>query len=290
MSDLAARALIAWPLLMSEVLIFGTAAFACAVAPDGGERVALRHALSAVWRGLTLVLLSMSSLALLGVASIMAGTSWRGAIPVVPEVLRATHVGRVWVWRLLVAAALLVAAWWPEPWKARAAALCGLGALLLILGGLSSHAIDRGMLAVAVYFVHEAMAGLWTGALIGLMAGTMRGNLGREWLQRAAPLVSRLAGWCVTVAALTGSYTAYATLGLRANTLLTTACGRTLLLKVALVVVTLSVGGYNRYRLIPTLDAVSARRQLLWTVGSECVLLALVVGVTALLANTPPAR
>ena len=34
----------------------------------------------------------------------------------------------------------------------------------------SSHAIDRGTIAVIVYFIHEVAAALWIGALAALMA------------------------------------------------------------------------------------------------------------------------
>ena len=51
MTQIGARALVAWPLLVAEILILGTAAFALLLAPDTqSEEVA--NALTPLWRGL----------------------------------------------------------------------------------------------------------------------------------------------------------------------------------------------------------------------------------------------
>jgi putative copper resistance protein D len=228
--------------------------------------------------------------ALLAEAADMAGVTWKQAIPLLPEVMRATHAGRIWTWRLPTTAVTLIAAWWPTHRWWKATSLCGLSGLLLVLSSLSGHAIDKGMTAVALYLIHEVAAGLWIGALVGLCSGGGRHDLGSSWVVRIVPGVSHLAAWCVAMLAVAGCYTAYSEIGLNLDTLLYSAYGRTLICKVTIFGVTLSVGGYNRYALAPALQQPSARQILLRNVAVECALLIVVLGVTALLANTPPAH
>jgi putative copper export protein len=59
-------------------------------------------------------------------------------------------------------------------------------------------------------------------------------------------------------------------------------------LKLAIATPALILGGYNRYRLVPTVADASVRTQLVRSVAIECVLLVAVMGWSADLANTPP--
>ena len=62
MSPIGERALVAWPLLVAETLIFGTTAFALLLAPNTqSEEVA--SALTPLWRGLALMAVVFSPLA-----------------------------------------------------------------------------------------------------------------------------------------------------------------------------------------------------------------------------------
>jgi putative copper export protein len=73
--------------------------------------------------------------------------------------------------------------------------------------------------------------------------------------------------------------------------LLFSSYGRTLIVKVVAFCAVLSIGAYNRERLIPDIAASSTQRILLRNVGMESLVLGVVVvGLAALLANTPPAR
>lgn len=163
-----------------------------------------------------------------------------------------------------------------------------IAAALLVLDSLSSHAIDHGAAAVAIYFLHEAAAGLWLGGLTGLCLGFWRAKIDDGWLELTAPRVSCAAGWSVAVLALTGLYNAYETLGLNVEHLLYSDYGRTLLIKVWLFAVLLAIGGYNRYRLVPAVKEPRARTLLVRSVAIESVLMLVVIGVAAMLANTAP--
>ncbi|MGH7914006.1 MAG: CopD family protein [Candidatus Binataceae bacterium] len=287
MTQVGERALVAWPLLVAEILIFGTAAFALMLAPDT-QSEEMTNALTPLWRGLALVAVVFSPLALLVGTANMGDLSLRAAIPFLPQVLRATHFGHVWSWSFPLTLVLLVVTWTRGGGSLRTAILCFVACVLLLLVSLSSHAIDRGTIAIVVYFTHEVAAALWIGAILGLWFGAVRGKLGSGWILQAAPRVSSVAGWTVTVLILSGLYTGYYSLGADPHRLIDSAYGRTLVDKVCAAMLVLLIGAYNRYWLIPTLSESSARESLVINVGVESVLLIGVLGLAALLANTPP--
>jgi putative copper export protein len=237
-----------------------------------------------------MVILALLPLGLLIDASDMARVPLGKAFALAPEVLRQTHVGRTWAWRSVFAVVLVAASWWPTRHLLKSMTVLGTMAALVASDSLSSHAIDKGALAVAIYFFHEAAVGVWIGALAGLSLGFATKDLEDGWVERAAPRVSRAAGWCVAVLVPAGVYQAYNALGLNLDHLLYAAYGRTLLLKVALFAVVIGIGGYNRYRVVPEVQTGSSRGALLRNVAVESALLLLRLGVAALLANTPPAR
>jgi copper resistance protein D len=287
MTTIGERALVAWPLLMAETLIFGTAAFALLLAPDT-QSEEMAGALAPLWRGLALMAVVFSPLMLLvGVAN-MGDLSLRGAIAFVPEVIRQTHFGHVWSSSFPLTLALAIIAWTRGRGPLKTAALGLVACALLLLGSFSSHAIDRGTIAVGVYFIHEVAAAVWIGAILGLWIGAVRCKLGSAWVLRTAPRVSRVAGWAVTILIASGLYTAYHSLGADPYRLLDSAYGRVLLDKVCAAMFVLLIGAYNRYWLMPSISEVSGQQSLLRNVGVESMLLIGVLGLAALLANTPP--
>jgi putative copper export protein len=198
----------------------------------------------------------------------------RAAIPLIPEVMLHTHSGRLWLWRLPASGALLIVAWIPRIGLAFPGALA---AVLLLLQSLASHAIDKGGVAVTVYFIHEVAASLWIGSLLGLC-------LGAAAIDELAPRVSILAGWCVAILALSGLYSSFVALGLNWDHLFYSIYGRTLITKLALASLAVGIGGYNRYRLLPA----SSQDRLIRNAAAECLILTAVFWLAASLANTPP--
>jgi putative copper export protein len=166
-----------------------------------------------------------------------------------------------------------------------------LAGVLLLLQALLSHAIDKGAIAVAVYFLHELAVGLWVGALLALSMVTRYGDPSDIWIERAARRVSKLAFWSVIALVISGTYTAYNGLGFDLYRLVFSAYGRTLITKVTVFAAVLAIGAYNRYWLVPRVAEPAARDTLLRNVRIESVILLLaVVGLASLLANTPPAH
>jgi putative copper export protein len=173
--------------------------------------------------------------------------------------------------------------------SARAASFAVSGALMLFLQALLSHASDRGTAAIIIYFIHECAAGLWIGALLALWM--LRRAATAAWIARAARFVSSVAFWSVIAIVISGIYTAYRQLGLDVYLLPYSTYGRTLLVKIAMFSAVLSLGAWNRARLLPEIDLEDAQKALIRNVAIESALLAiLVIGLAAALANTPPAR
>ena len=279
-----------WPLLMCETMVFGLAMFAIAVVPaSAAERGAARRRSVDVIRCLATGALIWAPIALLHQVAEMAGVSVAQAIPLVPEVLRESHAGHVWMVRIVALAALVAVAWLRGESRTIEIAIAALAGLLLMLRAIASHAIDKGSLDVVLYLTHEICAAAWIGALIGLWMG-YAGDDGVAWFLDTAPRVSRVAGWCVGVIALTGLYAAYRELGLDLRNLAYSAYGRTLAVKVAVAALAIIAGGYNRFRLLPGLDEAASQASLRNNVAAEVIILAIVLGCSVVLAGTPPAH
>ena len=280
--------ILAWPLIAAQVLIFGTAAFALMThSGQVADRDRSTDSLVALWRGLALLILVVSPLRFLCVAAGMADSSLKDAIPLVPQIMRETFAGRVWVWRLAVVAMLVIAAW-IAPRRMLPVLVCTMAAVLLLCQSITSHAVDSGAFAIAIHFVHQVAAGLWLGALVCLLVGATYGHARAEWLRWVTGRVSMTAAWSVAALVVTGSVRAWYAIGLHFDLLLYSLYGRTLLWKLATAGTVILIGGYNRYRLVPALGEASARTTLIRNVTAECLLLGAVLGWSALLANTPP--
>ena len=110
----------------------------------------------------------------------------------------------------------------------------GLSAVLMFCEAQLSHAVDHGGRAVLIYLIHEAAAGSWIGALLGLWMVARRAQPSADWVARAARMVSTIAAWSVAALVLSGAYTAYLGLGLSIDRLLFSSYGRTLMVKVVM--------------------------------------------------------
>jgi copper resistance protein D len=277
---------IGFPMLVCEVLSFGLAGFAVIVARGEGHRDARASALTII-RFLAIAALIIAPIVLAHQTAEMADVSMRDAIAIIPMVLRQTHEGRVWVWRIAILIALAIASW-VAPIQARAPILLPIGAALLLMRALASHAIDHGPIAIAIYAAHEIGAGLWIGCLLGLFAG-YRIGASAEFIQ-AARRVSSTAAWCLVVIALSGAFTAWQGLEPRFDNLIYSAYGRVLIVKLAIASIAVGAGAVNRFRVMPNLDRDSSRVALRTNVGFEIAVLAVVLVCTVVLASTPPAH
>lgn len=220
-----------------------------------------------------------------------------------------TQAGHVWLARhgvlLLIAVFLTVRA--DTSRTADWFAARGEGALLamiaLALLGAAGHAaaVEPGTAsAVAIDALHVLAAGAWVGGLLPLAmllraAAHEAGADSRPYAVVAARRFSRLALAAVVVLLASGAWNTAVHVASIAG-LVGTTYGRLLVVKLALVVVALSIAAINRRRLLPELAGAAASvgrpamRRLGGLVAIEAGLGLLIVGAVAAMGMTPPAR
>lgn len=225
------------------------------------------------------------------------------------RVLLETHGGRVWAARhgllLLLGAFLTLRADVERAadWRAVRGETTALGLLALGLLGFSGHAAAAEpdvVAAIAIDAVHLVAAGIWIGGLLPLTlllwaAGVEAGADARPYAVRAARRFSRWALGAVGVLMISGAGNAMTHVA-GVPGLVGTPYGRLLVGKLLLLVPLLGLGAWNRLRVLPALagDGASvgrpAMRQLGRFVLAEAALGAVVLGLVAAMALTPPAR
>lgn len=153
-------------------------------------------------------------------------------------------------------------------------------------------------LVVIADAVHVAAATLWLGGLFMLAWSLRTRHKARppdDPVVAAEEVVrfSRLATGSIIAVAVAGATLALLEIG-SIDGLVSTAYGRLVLAKVALLVVLAGLGGFNQFRLVPALVA-RPDRPARWgylrrTLRAEAVALVAVLGVTAALVNVIPAK
>lgn len=129
------------------------------------------------------------------------------------------------------------------------------------------------------------VAGIST-ALSGAFATSDRGAAVAALVNR----FSTIALWSTGLLVLTGVTTAWLNLG-TIEALWTSIYGKTLIVKMSLVAVVFLLGGYNNWRVKPTLGTQDAARRMKRTATFEIAVAAIVLIVTAVLVNLPaPAK
>jgi copper transport protein len=199
----------------------------------------------------------------------------------------------------LLVLGLAVVAWAvadEPPDRSRGWLLCG-GAVLALAGpSLVGHtrASTPEPLLVVTDVLHVTAGATWLGGLVGLVL-TMRALAGREDL--AAQTLARfstLAGSVLLAVAATGALLAWRIVGAW-SPFVETAYGWLLLTKVAIALVVAGLGGWNRWRTLPAVQAATgfgdrerAAALVTRTVRVEAVLLVVLLGVTGFLVNQSP--
>jgi putative copper export protein len=193
---------------------------------------------------------------------------------------------------LALAALLLARRAGAGPWR-----VVGVSAVAAAVGtALSGHAVavdGRAALAVGVHTLHVLAAGGWLGTLLlvvvaGLWATRTLGP--GERAPAAAALVNAFSPWALAFAAtvaVTGAAAAWLHLAAPAA-LWSTTYGRTLLVKLAVLVPVAATGAYNWRRLRPSLHDEQGGARLTRSATVELAAAAVALAVTAVLVATPP--
>ena len=169
-----------------------------------------------------------------------------------------------------------------------------IGVIALLAGSAGSHSAAVSLLGLGMDAIHEIGVYAWVGGLIALVRL-------RPWLKEAGLVpfarnlyrrFSELAGYAVALVLGAGVILGLLLVGTLDN-LFGTAYGWTLLAKVSLFIPMLSLGAYNRYRILPKSSAPEAAAapvgKLTRNVRFEATLGAIVLAIAAVLtASTPP--
>ena len=243
-----------------------------------------------------LVLLWLESAAMAEVpASQAAGATW--------TMLSATHLGRAWTIGMaglaLAAAGAFIRSERPAPAQLSLAAL----AVFWYTRSMVSHAASEGdfSLPLLADWLHGGLTSLWLGEVLlagAVMLTVARDMAGIDRRARAAYVgaLSNSATIALAGIFITGLYAAWRNLG-GFGQLLGNPYGKTLLAKLLLVGAAATLGGVNRFFVMPpwlaresagqpAADGLPLRfRHILWI---EALVLVAVVVLAAWLASTPP--
>jgi copper resistance protein D len=231
----------------------------------------------------------------------MAGDLAALADPERLTLVAGTSFGRVWTFRLALAAALVLAAFRRRapPWHA--ALVLGSGVLVASIAR-TGHAIEGEGAAALIHSVSDALhllaGAIWMGALTALVM--IANAAGREpnlagALAHALARFSAIGPWVVGILALTGLVNSWVLIGpAHVGALATSRYGTVLMAKVMLFVVMLAFAAAHRLALAPglkaALGAAGAKpklRQLRATLAIETGLGAAVLAAAAWLGTLP---
>jgi copper resistance protein D len=291
--DFALALPVRWAGLLALAALVGGLAVAVTVLPPG--LTTLRRRLTAWSRASVGLLLVTSAAELLVRARTMAGGDLGSALRAAPVVLSRTHLGLVWTVRAgtLVALLALIGRSGRAAQVVASAAALGVALTTSLVG----HAADHGDLSLPalIDWLHVAAATTWTGGLFCLTALVLpeASQWPREQLAALLRRFSTLAGLSLGVVVASGIFNACVQVG-SLHALASTAYGRILVAKVALVTAMACLGAANRFAVLsglgrPTVARPAAAR-LARYVAWEVALAVVVFGCTAVLTESVPPR
>lgn len=225
----------------------------------------------------------------------ISGQSLPGAFGVVGTVLSQTHVGHAWSVAFAGALVLLGCAF-------AASSVARDGVLWLALVAVAAgraglgHAADAGFASAALglHTLHVLSASAWSGIV---MAGglavlpALGASTARGVLIRTAAQVSNVAIFAVGFVIATGVFNAVRGSGGSFDAIADSTWGRVLLLKIALVVLALVLGGFNRLVAMPELRraaSTAAARRFVNVIHLEAIVMIGVLVIAAALARSVP--
>ena len=286
------------------LLLFGAAAFPL-YAYREGERSAQSDALSARTRSILLwsaILALISGILWLSFTSANMSGSVAGAIDpgIILTVIRETDFGRVWIWRLALAA-ILVVVLLPKQRTDALALIQIAGAALLLTsiaetGHSGADASSLSTLHVAADSLHLLAAGAWLGGLVPLALVLVENEATPshrklEILRR----FSHMGYLAVAALVVSGVLNAWFLVG-SIEAVLTTSYGQWLLAKIAVFLAMLALAAANRFWLVPGLAAhplggpAHTLSRLKLHVSGEQALGVAVVAIVAFLGTLAPAN
>ncbi|MBC52698.1 MAG: hypothetical protein CMQ34_02565 [Gammaproteobacteria bacterium] len=219
--------------------------------------------------------------------------------PVMAGILADTTVGDGLRWRLsgffvaLISAALLYLSHvWPMT-RSRPAILSPMPAMLLGTAAILAlsisftvlgHSNQLGLFSRLMVVMHVASVCVWIGALVPLYTLCRERHADEIGAVAMVMTLFGQAAWIVLVAIVFSGVWMLWQLSDGFSQLLSSAHGRLLLVKLLLVAGLLALGAWHKYRLVPSLTALTLPR-LRRSIAVETILAALVLALTAMLTT-----
>jgi putative copper export protein len=294
---LAIEGLVSAALYFTAALVLGSLATAAFVLPPGESP--LRKQLISFAAMFTAAFLLIAAAALIVQGAKLSG----GGLPSLDVLLRyvmKTQSGNVWLWREIYGALLLalLISFQNTDISERAGRWMVLAAIPLAASrSLTSHAAaarEYPLMAMACDAIHLTVAAVWAGGLPLLCWALWRGSrfaTSPGWTGNLVARFSRLAFRSVVLLVSTGIFQSWIQVGTW-DSLLETAYGRVLLLKLALFLMMLAFGALNRHFTLPDLIAAPHPapfpRDAFQRIGAEAVLAIIVFVATGFLTILPP--
>ena len=227
-------------------------------------------------------------------ASMSGSASLHDNLALIPTILASTHQGTLWYWNSAAIVLLLLSIFNTSRIPA-IAIWTSLASLLLIAfaKAATGHAADQGdfTLVEALQAIHILATAVWSGAVLvsGLIVlpelSRLRGHTA-VWHYTAS--LSRSATYALIAVLLSGIYTADRELNNTLAGLWTSAWGKILIVKIAFVLVAVSLGATCRL-LHRRADSTQQRStQIVRLVTSEAVVMIAVICLSGLLGNNAP--
>lgn len=194
--------------------------------------------------------------ALLGATAVMAGVGLREAGPLFWTMVSTTSYGHAGCGIIAAMAAIVLVRSMGATGRASEMAVILLLAVFSFIRASMGHAGEEGdwSIALALATMHFFAIGLWTGAVIVSGCFVLHEMRARQFVAGAADtylaLMSRAAMLAVLAMVTTGIYSAWHRVG-SAEHLVHTTYGITLLVKVAMVLLAIVLGGYNKFFGLP---------------------------------------
>ncbi len=232
--------------------------------------------------------------ALLAATAVMGGLGLRQALPLFWTMVSATDYGRAGAVTVLAMLALLLLRHAGGNGRGADAAAALALAVFSVTRASMGHAGENGFwtFPLAAEAVHLAAIGVWTGAVMVsgwfVLDDARVAALGAHASGRYLERMSQAAMLAVAAIAGTGIYSGWQRVG-TAQHLFNTAYGATLLVKVAVVVAAVALGGYNKFVGLPA-AARSPRgiRQVRAVLQVETFLLLAALAAAAVLTSQQP--
>ncbi len=297
-----------WLTYLTSLALAGGMLFMLLVWQPAYEANEPEDAIRPPWRSLASISLVILLLANILWLLVQGGQATRAEIaapwnPALAQILFNTRFGILWLSRIALAMILVGLLLAAEPKKRERWASLGIGWLLLLTISLGSHAAAQPnpLLPILSDWVHLAAASAWVGGLIFFVVAlfSIRGLTVPDRTRLTSALIPRfsaLALVSVSVLVLSGLYASFLHLSSIAD-LTATLYGRTLLVKLALVLPMVLLGAVNLLITSPGMKRAAATGGSATSVGrfrrlvtSEVALGVAVLFSVGLLTTFPPAR